>query len=98
MGQFRVQNCRLQTIHAAIDAFHDVIALSTVSRECPHPVGQSIVIGHSASSVPIRTQVFARIKGKDRNVAEGSHELAVVPGEMCLSAILEHPKMVLFCN
>ena len=98
MRQFCVENSCLQPVHAAVDPFHDVIAFSAVTRECCHPIGQPIVIGHNASSIPVGAQVFSRIKGERRNVAKGSHKLSVVAGEMCLGAIFYHPQIMLSCD
>src|SRR6266542_4705178 len=95
MRQFCIENSCLQTIHAAIDASHDVIATATGTRESRHPVSRATVIRHNASGTPIGPQIFAWIKGKGRNVAKGSHERAIVLREMCLSAIFYDPKIVL---
>ena len=75
-----------------------MIAFAAVTRECCHPIGQPIVIGHKASSIPVGAQVFARIKGEGRNVAKGSHKLSVVAGQMRLGAIFYHPQIMLSCD
>src|SRR5436309_9108071 len=72
-----------------------MIAFAAVSSECCHPIGQPIVIGHNASSIPIGAQVFSRIKGERRNVAEGSYKLSLIAGEMRLGAIFYNPQIML---
>src|SRR5436189_984325 len=98
MWQFCIQNSCLQPVHAAVDPLHDVIAFSAVPSECCHPAGKTVVIGHSASGIPIRTQVFSRIKGERRNVAEGSYKLSLIAGEMRLGAIFYNPQIMLSCD
>ena len=79
MRQLGIQNSRLQSIHAAVDPFHDVIAFAAVPSEGCHPVGELIVVGHNASGIPVGAKVLAGIKGEGRNVAKGSDELSLVP-------------------
>src|SRR6266481_2846753 len=62
MRQFRVENSCLQPVHATVNSSHDVIAFAAVPPECCHPIGEPIVIGHNASSIPIGAQVLSRIK------------------------------------
>src|SRR6516225_5131236 len=98
MRQFCIENSCLQPIHAAVDPFHDMLALTAMPGEGRHPVGELIVSTDKAASVPIGAQVFARIKGKGRCIAKGTHKLSLIPGEMCLGAIFYYPEIVLFRN
>ena len=98
MGQFCIQNSRLQPVHAAVDPLHHVIAFSAVPSECCHPIGQPIVIGHNAPRIPVGAQVFSRIKGERRNIAEGSYKLSFIAGEMRLGAIFYNPQIMLSCD
>src|SRR6266481_1577056 len=79
MRQFRVENSCLQPVHATVNSFHDVIAFAAAPRECCHPIGEPIVIGHNASSIPIGAQVLSRIKsvmtGEGMCVSDQSSEI-----------------------
>ncbi len=88
----------MQSIHSAVDPFHDVIAFSTVSGKCGHPIGQSIVICHNAACITVGAQVFTRVKRKRRGVSKSSDVLSFVPGQMGLGAVLYDPKIVPFRN
>ena len=70
MRQFDIQDRGLQSIHAAVDAFHDVIVFSAVPGECGHPIGQLIVIGHDAARIAVGAEVFSWIKRKGRGVCQ----------------------------
>src|SRR5207249_4672368 len=98
MWQFCIQNSCLQPVHAAVDPLHDVIAFSAVPSKCCHPAGKTVVIGHNASGIPIGAQVFSRIKGERRNVAEGSYKLSLIAGEMRLGAVFYDPQVAFSCD
>src|SRR5438067_303891 len=96
MRQFRIKNRRLQSVHAAVDSFHDVVAFTAVPRECYHPIGQPVVIGHGTSSIPVGAQVLSRVEGEGPDIAEGSYKLSLVAGEMRLGTVFYYPKVALF--
>ena len=75
-----------------------MITFAAVTRECCHPIGELIIVGHKASGIPVGAKVFAGIEGEGRNVAKGSHKLSVVPGQVCLRAIFYHPQIMLSCD
>ena len=73
-----------------------MVAFTAVPRESYHPVGQTIVIGHDASSIPVGAQVLSGVKGERRDIAEGSYKLSLVAGEMRLGTVFYDPQVALF--
>ncbi len=77
MRQFGQKDRGLQTVKTAINTLDHVITLSAMPRKGSHPVGQLVIFGHQATGIAVSAQVFSRIKGKCRGIAERAHESAL---------------------
>ena len=72
MRQLDVKNRTLQTIHATIDSFHDVIPFAAVSREGFHPIGQPVVVGHDAAGIAVSSKILTGIEGEGGDITKGA--------------------------
>src|SRR5262249_34908787 len=75
-----------------------MVTFTAVTRECCHPIGELIVVGHKASGIPVSAKAFAGIKGEGRNFPKVSHKLSVIPGQVCLRTIFYHPQIMFLCD
>src|SRR5580704_12745354 len=94
MRQFDHQNCGLQTVEPAVNAFNEMFAFASMASENGRPIRERPVVGDQASGIAIGTQILAGIEGKRRQLSEGSYQLVAESGQMCLRTIFDHPEFV----
>ena len=65
MIQFHAQDCRLQFIEPAVDAFdmRVTIAAVTIHTEHAQSLGQIVVVGDAKPAIAVGAQRFRRIEG-----------------------------------
>src|SRR5438309_248485 len=66
-----------------------------MTSKCRCPLGQMIVVRHSASSITISAQIFAGVEREGCRITKCSYDLALVLSSVRLGGIFDDPEIVL---
>ena len=70
----------LQSVHAAIDTFEDMLSFPPMTGKGGRPVSQSVIIRYKSTRISVSSQVLTWIERERRSVSEGADEPSI---ELC---------------
>src|SRR5258708_25988085 len=96
MPELDAQNRPLNSLHAIVVALANVMIFALLTPVPKHADGAGVIImiGDHDAALPIRSQVFARVKTEAAEITDAADPAALVPGAMSLTGVLNDGQIV----